>query len=78
MFVMCSRKVSVEVVCDQTPSMSGEGSSPEVRVFLTEQEALWYKFEHNFSHQGSSLEGNPWVDVPSGRALSQARARPSG
>ena len=43
------RKVSVEVVCDQTPSMSGEGSSLEFRVFMTEHEALWYEFEHGFS-----------------------------
>ena len=59
------QKVTVEVVCDQTPSMSGEGSSPEVRVFMIEQEVLWYEFEHGFSQQGSSSEGNPFANVPS-------------
>ena len=69
----------MEVVCDQTPSMSEEeGSSLEVRVFMTEHEMLWYEFEHGFSQQGSSSEGNPWVDVPSARALSQAGPGPSG
>ena len=72
------QKVTIEVVCDQTPSMSGEGSSSEVRVIMTEQEALWYEFEHSFSQQGSSSEGNLFVDVPSGRALSQTGAGPSG
>ena len=52
------QKVTVEVVCDQTPSMLREGSSLEVRVFMTEQGALWYEFKHGFSQQGSSLEGN--------------------
>ena len=45
---------------------------------MSEKEALWYEFEHDFSQQGSSSEGNPWVDVPSARALSQTGARPSG
>ena len=58
--------------------MSREGLSPEVRVFMTEKEVLWYEFEHGFSQQGSSLEGNLWADVPSARALSQAGAEPSG
>ena len=57
--------------------MSGEGSSPKVRVFMTEHEALWYEFEHGFSQQGSSSEGNPFGDVPSGKALSQTGAGPS-
>ena len=79
MFVVCGKRFSVEVVCDQTPSMSEEeGSSSEVRVFITEQEALWYEFEHGFSQQGSSSEGNPFADVPSGRAVSQTGAKPSG
>ena len=55
-----------------------EGSSPNVRVFMTEKEALWYEFEHGFSQLGSSSEGNPWVDLLSARALSQVRAGPSG
>ena len=71
------QKVGVEVVCDQTSSMSGEGSSSEVRVFMTEHEALWYEFEHGFSQQGSSSEGNSFADVLSGRALSQTGAGPS-
>ena len=33
-------------------------SSPEVRVFMTEEEVLWHEFEHGFSQQGSSSEGN--------------------
>ena len=45
---------------------------------MSEKKALWYEFEHSFSHQGSSSEGNLWADMPSARALSQARARPSG
>ena len=55
-----------------------KGSSLNVRVFVTEKEALWYEFEHGFSQQGSSSEGNPRVDSPSARALSQDGARPSG
>ena len=55
-----------------------ESSSPDVRVFMTEKEALWYEFEHGFSQQGSSSKGNPWADVPSARALSQAGVGPSG
>ena len=82
MLVVCRIKgkvLIVGVMCDQTPTMSEEeGSSPNVRVFMTENEALWYEFEHGFSQQGSSSEGNPWVDVPSARALSQAEAGPSG
>ena len=38
-----------EVVCDQDRVMSEGESSPEVRVFMTEEEALWYEFEHGFS-----------------------------
>ena len=57
--------------------MSGEGSSPEVRVFMTEHEALWYEFEHGFSQQWSNSEGNLFADVPSARALSEIGARPS-
>ena len=75
---MCGKRLPIEVVCDQIPSMSGEGSSLEVRVFMIEKEALWYEFEHGFSQQGSNSEGNQWVDVPSARELSQARAGPSG
>ena len=79
MFVVCGRRLPVEVVCDQSPSMSEEErSSPEVRVFMTEREALWHEFDHGFSQLGSSSEGNPWVDIPSARALSQARVGPSG
>ena len=37
-----------EVVCDQAVIMS-EGESSPVRVFMTEEEALWYEFEHGFS-----------------------------
>ena len=59
--------------------MSDDDSlSPSVRVFMSEKEALWYEFEHVFSQQGSSSEGNRWVDVPSAMALSQVEAIPSG
>ena len=55
---MCGTKgkfLIVEVVCDQSSTMSEEeGSSPNVRVFMTEKETLWYEFEHGFSQQGSS------------------------
>ena len=69
----------VEVVCDRSSIMANdEPSSPNVRVFMTKKNALWYEFEHSTSQQGSSSEGNRWVDVPSGRALSQARAGPRG
>ena len=45
---------------------------------MFEKEALWHEFEHGFSQQGSSSEGNPWADIPSGRALSQSGVEPSG
>ena len=68
-----------EVVCDRASIMSDDESlSPGVRVFMMEKKALWHEFEHGFSQQGSSSEGNPWADVPSARALSQAGAGPSG
>ena len=39
-----------EVGCDQARVMSeGESSSPEVRVFMTEEEVLWHKLEHGVS-----------------------------
>ena len=60
------------LIMDQDPL------SPEVRVFMIEEEALWYEFRHVDSQQGSSSEGNLWADMPSARALSQARAGPSG
>ena len=67
------------VMCDQVGAMSGgESSSPEVRVFMTEQEVLWHEFEHGISQQESSPGGNVWADVPSARALSHAGAGPSG
>ena len=53
MFFVCGTKGKVlieEVVCDQSSTMSEEeGSSVNFRVFMTEKEALWYKFEHGFS-----------------------------
>ena len=67
-----------EVVCDQAVIMSEGESSPEVRVFMTEEEALWYEFEHGFSQQGSSSEGNPHAEIPSARVLSETGAGPSG
>ena len=40
----------VEVVCDRASIMSyDESLSPNVRVFMTEKEALWHDFEHGFS-----------------------------
>lgn len=52
--------------------------SAGVRVFMTEEEALWYEFEHGVSQQGSSSEGNPCAGIPSARILSEAGAGPSG
>ena len=61
----------IEVVYHRSCIMSdGESSSPEVRVFMTEKEALWHEFEHGVSQQESSPEGNFWADVPSVRTLS--------
>ena len=45
---------------------------------MTDKEALWYKFKHGFSQQGSSFEGNFWADMPSAIALSQTGVGPSG
>ena len=56
----------------------GESSSPEVRVFMIEEEVLWHEFEHGASQQGSSSEGNPYAGIPSARALSETGAGPSG
>ena len=65
------KKFSVGVVCDQSFKMVGQDPlSPEVRVFMTEEEALWYEFKHVDSQQGSSFEGNLLTSVPSARALS--------
>ena len=58
--------------------MSDSESSPEVRVFMTEEEVLWHEFEHGVSQQESSPGGNAWASVPSARALSNAGAGPSG
>ena len=55
-----------------------EASSPNVKVFMMEKEALCYEFEHGFSQQGSSSKGNFWADVPSARALSQIGTGPKG
>ena len=50
---MCGTKSEVliaEVVCDRSSIMADKkSSSPEVRVFMTEKEVLWYEFEHGFS-----------------------------
>ena len=56
----------------------GESSSPEVRVFMTEEEMLWHELEHGVSQQGSSSEGNPYADILSARVLSETGAGPSG
>ena len=62
-----------EVVCDKVITMSNsKSSSPEVRVFMTEEEVLWHELEHGVSQQGSSSEGNPFADIPSARAMSQS------
>ena len=40
----------LEVVCNQGNTMVDQDPlSPEVRVLMTEKEALWYEFEHGFS-----------------------------
>ena len=53
MFVVCGtnwKVLTIEVMCDQFSTMlEGEGSSSNVRVFMTENEALWYEFEYGFS-----------------------------
>ena len=50
---MCGAKSKVlvsKVVCDRSCIMADEeSSSSEVRVFMTEKEALWYEFEHGVS-----------------------------
>ena len=69
----------MEVLCDPVDIMSdSESLSLGVRIFMSEKEALWHEFEHGFSQQGSSSEGNPFADVPCARIMSQARAGPSG
>ena len=55
-----------------------ESLSTGVKIFMIEKEALWHEFEHGFSQQGNSSEGNLFADVPSARALSQSGAGPSG
>ena len=45
---------------------------------MTEEETLWHEFEHGFSQQGSSSEGNPFADISSARKLSHSGAEPSG
>ena len=52
--------------------------SPEVRVFMTEKEALFYEWDCGVSQQGSSFEGNLWANVPTAKAFSQDGVRPSG
>ena len=55
-----------------------ESLSTGVKVYMTEKEALWHEFEHGFSQQGSSSEGNLYADIPSARVLSHSGAGPSG
>ena len=55
-----------------------EPLSPDVRIFMAEEEALFYEWECGDSQQGSSSEGNLWAAVPSGTILSQIGAKPSG
>ena len=53
------REFIIQVVCDQSFKMVDQYPLlPEVRLFMTEEEALWYEFEHVDSQQGSSSEGN--------------------
>ena len=74
-----NRSGGSEVVCDLLGIMSeSEPSTPEVRVFMTEEEVLWHELEHGVSQQGSSSEGNPFADIPSARVMSQTGAGPSG
>ena len=50
----------LEVMCNPVNIMSdSESLSPGMKIFMTEKEALWHKFEHGFSQQGSSSKGNP-------------------
>ena len=72
-------KFIVGVVFDQNHKMVGqEPSSPNRRVFMTEEKALFYEFECGDSQQGSSSKGSLWAVVPSARALSYIDAGPSG
>ena len=58
------------VMCDQSYKMVGqEPLSPDVRVFMTEEEALFYEFECGDSQHGSSSEGALLTAMPSARAL---------
>ena len=54
----------VEVVCNQSSIMADEKpSSSSIRVFMTEEEALWYEFAHVDSQLGSSSKGNMLATV---------------
>ena len=53
-------------------------SSPEVIVYMTEEEALWAEIEHADSQQGSSSEGALFSEVLSVRELFEVGAGPSG
>ena len=55
-----------------------EPLSPSVKVFITEEEALWHEMERGNSQQGSSSEGALFTAMPSVRELSQIRADLSG
>ena len=68
-----------EVGCDQGNTFVDQDPPyPEVRVFMTEKEALFYEWDCGVSQQESSSKGNLWSNVPSARALSQDDAGPSG
>ena len=74
--LLCTRQrgglAIAEVVCYQSSIMMDQDPlSPEVRVVVTEEEALWYEFGHADSQQGSSSEGNVLTTVLTARALSQ-------
>ena len=55
-----------------------EPLSPGVKVFMTEEKALWHEMEREDSQQGSSSKGALFTVVSSVRKLSQIRAGPSG
>ena len=55
----------LEVVCEETCKMVGqEPLSPRVRVFMTEEEALFHEMECGDSQQGNSSEGAIYSAVP--------------
>ena len=59
-------------------SMAGRAPrSPDVEVYMTEEETLFAEWEHGNSKQRNSSEGALFSSVPSVRALSHIGAGPT-